>query len=147
MKYWSTLNSYEHNVSTFYAASSSSSAAAVPSSSTAVSGWSGCPGGVHFTDERCQLVMERLNLAMVAGIALLHVDHHSSQERALSHMISHVGEHGLQQSHALRIPRARHGDTNSHAARVSHVGVSSPAGDEPNRARAWESCATPTPTR
>mmetsp|Transcript_18928 Transcript_18928/g.39877 ORF Transcript_18928/g.39877 Transcript_18928/m.39877 type:complete len:238 (+) Transcript_18928:987-1700(+) len=75
------------------------------------------------TDQIGQLLPESLNLSMVASITLLHINHRRAQQRTLSHMISHIGEHRFQQRYTLSIACASHGNSHGHTACISNMGV------------------------
>mmetsp|Transcript_30269 Transcript_30269/g.63769 ORF Transcript_30269/g.63769 Transcript_30269/m.63769 type:complete len:459 (+) Transcript_30269:163-1539(+) len=74
-------------------------------------------------DDGRQLLAEGFDLAMIARIALLHVNHGRAEQGSLPNVIGHVGEHGFQQCHALGVSRPGHGDADGHATGISDVRV------------------------
>ena len=78
---------------------------------------------VLVADGRGELLPERLDLAAVARVGLLHVDHGRSEEGTLPDKVGHVLQHRLEEGDGLGVTSAGHGNADGDARGIPDVGV------------------------
>mmetsp|Transcript_25077 Transcript_25077/g.40654 ORF Transcript_25077/g.40654 Transcript_25077/m.40654 type:complete len:441 (+) Transcript_25077:417-1739(+) len=71
----------------------------------------------------CQLLAECLDLAVVASITLLHVNHGRSEQGSLSNVVCHISKHWLQKCDTIGIPSASHGNSHCHTTCITNVRI------------------------
>mmetsp|Transcript_29983 Transcript_29983/g.46406 ORF Transcript_29983/g.46406 Transcript_29983/m.46406 type:complete len:404 (-) Transcript_29983:1369-2580(-) len=71
----------------------------------------------------CQLLTEYLDLAVVASITLLHINHGRSKQRSLSNVVCHICEHWLQKCDTVRIPSPSHGNSYCHTTGITNMRI------------------------